>query len=93
MEIRGKSMFTEKIDTKLEFLESGLVNVILTTHFFKGENKIGQDVWMCCLEPNQASLQHIESILSEYHVNIIKTAWTDEVIEAYEASLTSVKGE
>ena len=39
MEIRGKSMFTEKIDTKLEFLESGLVNVILTTHFFKGENK------------------------------------------------------
>lgn len=76
-------MITEQPETRLEFLDDGRVNVTIITHYFKGDKEIGQDNWGCCLEPHAAYLDYAKEVLSEYHYNIVKTAWTNEVIEKY----------
>lgn len=76
-------MITEQAETKMEFLDDGRINVTIITHYLKDDKEIGQDNWGCCLEPHPAYLDYAREILSDYHYNIVKTAWTSEVISTY----------
>lgn len=73
-------MIREEKDTRLEFLDNGVVNVVIITRYLKGENEIGSENWGCCLEPHPAHLEHARTFLSDYHIGILETAWTEEVI-------------
>lgn len=77
-------MFTEKNETKLEILEDGKVNVTIIKYYFRDGHEIGRDNWGCCLEPHPAYLEYASQFLSEYYMNIIKQAWTDEVMTSYQ---------
>ena len=80
-------MFTESQDVSLTILNGGFINVTIVKHYFKDGVEIGQEDWGCCLEPHPAYLEHAETFLDNYYINIIKSVWTEEVINAYMTSL------
>lgn len=82
-------MFTEEKVTKLELLNDGRINVVVITHYLKDGMEIGQDNWGCCLEPNKAHLEHAKTILDDYYYNIVKTAWTEDVMARYAERLST----
>lgn len=82
-------MFTERSETKLEILDNGVINVTVLTHYFKNDAKIGEDNWGCCLEPIPVYLEYAKTILDDYYYNIVKTAWTDDVMAQYAKNLES----
>lgn len=83
MEIGEIGMFTETQETRLEILPDGKINVTVITYYFKNGLEIGQDNWGCCLEPHPAYLAYAEEILDEHYINIIRTAWSEDVMNAY----------
>lgn len=83
MEIGEIRMFTEKQEVRLEILDDGKINVVIIKHYLKDGQEIGQDNWGCCLEPHPAYLAYAEEILDEYYMNIIRTAWSEDVMSAY----------
>lgn len=76
-------MFTEEKETKLEILDDGRINVVVITHYLKDGMAVGQDNWGCCLEPHPAYLDYAKEILDDYYMNIVKSVWTDEVMNKY----------
>ena len=80
-------MFTEQPEIKMEILDDGRVNVTIITNYFKNGIKVGSDNWGCCLEPNLAYLEYASTLLDEYHLNILRSVWTEEVMANYAKNL------
>lgn len=80
-------MFTEESQVELKILDDGKVNVTIITSFYKDGIKKGEENWGCCLEPNLAYLEYAGTILDEYHLNILRSVWTQEVMDKYAKSL------
>lgn len=76
-------MFTESQDVVLTILKDGFINIAIVKHYFKDGVEIGQEDWGCCLEPHPAYLEYAETFLDVYYINIIKSVWTEEVVNAY----------
>lgn len=86
-------MFTEESQVELKILDDGKINVTIITSYYKDGVKKGEDNWGCCLEPNLAYLEYAATILDEYHVNIIRSVWTDDVISKYQKNLEDSRNE
>lgn len=77
-----------KLNTKkeysIEILENGIIQLLVQTIYLRDdETEIVRDNWRTILEPGQ--YDKVEELgLEEYHLNIIKAAWTNEVIELYQ---------
>lgn len=84
-------MITETKETNLTILNGGIINVMIITHYLKDGNEIGQESWGCCLEPHPAYLEQAEEILDPYHLNIVKAAWSDEIMMAYNNSAQTLE--
>lgn len=80
-------MFTEQPEIKMEILDDGKVNLTIITNYLKNGVKVGEDNWGCCLEPSLAYLEYASTLLDEYHLNILRSVWTEEVIAKYEENL------
>lgn len=80
-------MMTEESEIKLEILDDGRVNITIITNYLKDGIKKGEDNWGCCLEPNPAYLEYASTILDEYHINILRAVWTEDVMSAYARKL------
>lgn len=80
-------MFTEEPEIKMEIMDDGRVNVTIITNYYKDGIKKGEDNWGCCLEPNLAYLEYASDFLDEYHLNIIRSVWTEGVVSKYEKNL------
>lgn len=76
-------MFTEEPEIKMEIMDDGRVNITIITNYYKDGVKIGEDNWGCCLEPNLAYLEYAEEFLDEYHLNILRSVWTEKVMNTY----------
>lgn len=82
-------MFTEEQEIEMNILNDGRVNLTIIKNYLKDGIKVGSDCWGCCLEPHPAYLEYAKQILNDHYFNIVKTAWTDEVIELYQQKIES----
>lgn len=80
-------MFTEEPEIKMEILDDGKVNITIITNYLKNGVKVGEDNWGCCLEPHLAYLDYASTILDEYHLNILRNVWTQDVMDSYARKL------
>ncbi len=70
----------------LEILEDGVIQLLIQTVYYKEDgSELTRENWRCVLTPND--LERAEELLPEYYLNIVKSVWTEEVVEAYQLRL------
>ena len=70
----------------LEILENGVIQVLIQTVYYKEDgSELTRENWRCVLTPND--LERAEELLPEYYLNIVKSVWTEEVVEAYKVKM------
>lgn len=84
MEIRkGDIMFTEDKRTELHISDNGIIIITIITSYYRDGNKIGEDHWQQAMVPDPVYVKIAEELLDEYHLNIIRSVWTEEVIQKF----------
>ena len=84
MEIRkGNIMFTEDKRTELHVSDNGVILVTIITSYYRNGNKIGEEHWQQAMVPDPVYVKIAENILDEYHLNIVRSVWTDEVMQKF----------
>jgi hypothetical protein len=82
------STFTESTYiSQFNIQPSGCISVRKTTDALKDGVTISSTHWRCVLEPS-ATLD-TEVLNEPYYANLAQTAWTNEVISAYQSQLES----
>lgn len=76
-------MFTEEKQTELHINSDGVIIVHITTSYYKNNVKIGEDHWQQAMVPDPVYVKIAENILDEYHLNIVRSVWTDEVMQKF----------
>lgn len=78
--------FKEKIYiSEFNILPSGNINVRKTTEILKDEVSVSSSYWRCVLAPNDPQANTV--LGSEpYYLSLAQSAWTPEVVAAYEAA-------
>lgn len=76
-------MFSEKKEIQMLIEDGGIVTITITTSYYKGDIKIGEEAWQQALEPIAVCMTTAEEFLDNYHLNILKAVWTDNVVSTY----------
>jgi hypothetical protein len=78
------SVFTEVIYiSQFDIQPNGCIGVRKTTDVLKDGVVISSTYWRCVLSPSEAI--DTEVLNEPYYANLAQTAWTPEVIAAYQA--------
>ncbi len=78
--------FEEKVYiSEFNITPSGSINVRKTTEILKDGVSISSTYWRCVLAPNDPQANTVLGA-EPYYLNLASSAWTPEVIAAYEAS-------
>lgn len=81
---------TEKKIYTLEILEYGIIQLLIQTAYIKEDGtELTRENWRTTLMPND--IEYAKELLDEYHLNIVRSVWTEEVIEAYELKMAEVE--
>lgn len=84
MEIEGGIiLFTEEKQTELHIGNDGVITVHIITSYYKDKVKIGEDHWQQAMVPDPVYVNIAGQILDEYHLNIVRSVWTDEVMQKF----------
>lgn len=82
-------MNTKKV-YQLEILENGIIQLLVQTVYFKQDgSELTRENWRTTLMPTD--IEYATELLDEYHLNIVKAVWTDEVVEAYVLKMAEVE--
>lgn len=74
---------------QLEILDGGVVQLLIQTVYFKDDEKeLARENWRTTLLPGE--FERAQKLLDDYHMNIIKAAWTDHTINNFSESLQEV---
>lgn len=76
-------MFTEDKRTELHISDNGIIIITIITSYYRDGNKIGEDHWQQAMVPDPVYVKIAEELLDEYHLNIIRSVWTEEVIQKF----------
>lgn len=76
-------MFTEEKKTELHISSDGIITVSIITSYYRNNVKIGEDHWQQAMIPDPVYMNIAEKLLDEYHLNIIRSVWTEEVVEKF----------
>lgn len=72
-----------KKEVRLEILPNGVIQVAEDEIYLKDDGtELARERHRQVLEPGQ--MEEAAELLDDYHLNIVKAAWTDHVIELYE---------
>ena len=67
----------------LEILEHGMIQLLIQTVYYKKDgSELTRENWRTVLTP--LDLEYAEELLPEYYLDIVKQAWTKEVVELYQ---------
>lgn len=82
-------METKKV-YQLEILEGGVIQLLVQTVYFKQDgSELTRENWRTVLMPND--IEYAKELLDEYHLNIVRSVWTEEVVEAYELKMAEIE--
>ena len=82
-------MNTKKV-YQLEILEHGVIQLLIQTVYFKEDgSELTRENWRTVLMPND--FERAKELLDEYHLNIVRAVWTEEVIEAYALKMYEIE--
>nr|DAF52790.1 MAG TPA: hypothetical protein [Siphoviridae sp. ctqSm5] len=82
-------MNTKKV-YQLEVLEHGIIQLLIQTVYFKEDgSELTRENWRTTLMPTD--IEYAEELLDEYHLNIVKAVWTEEIVEAYALKMTEIE--
>ena len=76
-------MFTEEKQTELHINSDGVVTVSIITSYYRNNVKIGEEHWQQAMTPDPVYMNIAEELLDEYYLNIIRSVWTDEVMQKF----------
>lgn len=69
-------------NTVLKILPNGIIDIEITTIYFDElGNELARRSWKRCVEP--ARYDDAREVLDEYHMGIVNSVWTQEVIEEF----------
>ncbi len=81
---------TEKKIYTLEILEYGIIQLLIQTAYIKEDGaELARENWRTTLMPND--IEYAKELLDEYHLNIVRTVWTEEVVEAYALKMAEIE--
>ena len=84
------STFTEVVYiSQFDIQPNGCIGVRKTTDVLKDGVVISSTYWRCVLSPS--ATVDTEVLNEPYYANLAQTAWTDEVIAAYEAAQAAAR--
>ena len=82
-------MNTKKV-YQLEILEHGIIQLLIQTVYFKEDgSELTRENWRTTLMPTD--IEYAKELLDEYHLNIVKAVWTEEVVEAYALKMAEIE--
>lgn len=82
-------MKTKKYYT-LEILEQGIIQLLIQTAYIKEDgSELTRENWRTTLIPTD--IEYAKELLDEYHLNIVKAVWTEEIVEAYALKMTEIE--
>ena len=74
-------MNTKKV-YRLEILENGSIQLLIQTVYYKDNGvELTRENWRTVLNPGD--YERVDELLDDYHANIVRAAWTDEVVAMY----------
>lgn len=76
-------MFTEEKQTELHINNNGVITVSIITSYYRNDVKIGEEHWQQAMTPGPVYMNIAEELLDEYHLNIVRSVWTQEVIQKF----------
>ena len=76
-------MFTEEKQTELHIGSDGVITVSIITCYYRNNVKIGEEHWQQAMTPGPVYMNIAEELLDEYHLNIVRSVWTEEVIQKF----------
>ena len=76
-------MFTEEKQTELHIGSDGVITVSIITSYYRNNVKIGEEHWQQAMTPGPVYMNIAEELLDEYHLNIVRSVWTDEVMRKF----------
>ena len=81
-------MNTEKV-YRLEILENGIIQLLVQTVYFKSSGEeLTRENWRTTLLPGD--FDRAKGLLDDYHLNIVRSVWTNEVIKTYTRSMSGL---
>lgn len=81
-------MNTKKV-YQLEILEGGIIQLLIQTVYFKENGvELTRENWRTTLMPGD--FDRAKELLDDYHLNIVRSVWTNEVVNTYARSTNEV---
>lgn len=78
--------FEEKVYiSEFNILPSGIINVRKTTEILKDGVSVSSTYWRCALAPNDPQTNDVLGA-EPYYLSLAQSAWTPEIVAAYEAA-------
>lgn len=75
---------------QLEILEDGAIQLLIQTIYFKEDGaELTRENWRTVLIPG--NFERAEELLDEYHMNIVRAVWTDEIVENYALKMAEIE--
>lgn len=84
MKLTDKKIYT------LEILEHGIIQLLIQTVYIKEDGQeLTRENWRTVLMPGD--FECAEKLLDEYHMNIVRAVWTDEIVENYALKMAEIE--
>lgn len=82
-------MNTKKV-YQLEILENGIIQLLIQMVYFEDDRtELSRKNWRTVLLPGD--FERAEELLDEYHMNIVQSVWTNEIVEAYALKMAEIE--